>query len=38
MNEWKIQKKENLHLRFSDEKKTRDPKFWGGVDNLNISV
>ena len=28
-------KKENLHLQFSDEKKTRDPNF-GGVSNLKF--
>ena len=35
MNQWKIQKKENFHLWFSDEKKTGDPNF-GGVSNLKF--
>ena len=42
VNQWKIQKKENLHLQFSSDipfpsthrKENQRPKLWGGVGNL----
>ena len=44
MNQWKIQKKENLHLQFSDDipfpstlrKENQRPKLWGRVSNLKF--